>query len=150
MLANDKNFERMISKSSCYVTKITFRPLEPEFYSLYEKIVKEPQWYRQDETVRKIPYSKFKRLEYIFHTILYGLHIRDGKNFSQIARLTIDRFGKPMMTSAAVSSIVSNILAMEVRPDVPDDDPFDDKKAEAPQYSGPDLEVSDDPRDTDD
>lgn len=129
--AKRDNFESLLKRSPCYVTTVKFKPINSRIYELYEKIVKSPLF--EGDMERKhdvVSYARFKKLEYMFNTLLHNLFTKEDFSVARIEKNFIDKFGDCINTKARIQRALNIMAGLEIKPSLTEKDIFaKDKKA---------------------
>ncbi|RKX25719.1 MAG: hypothetical protein DRP47_09355 [Candidatus Zixiibacteriota bacterium] len=114
------NFISLAQTQKTFKGWITFRFIKKSIYDLYVKMVKEPLIMQEKRRKRFVSKASFEKLKYMFQTILYNLHEKDGKSLAQIETLLTDKFGKVLLSRQTIAKYIEIIKMLEVQPDLED------------------------------
>lgn len=124
------NFENLLKRNPCYVTRVKFRPIDNKIYELYEKIVKSPLFEGNNERHDTVSYARFKKLEYMFNTVLHNLYTKEGFSVARIEKNFIDKFGNFIIGKPHIQRVLNKMSGLEIKPTLTDKDVFEEEKKE--------------------
>lgn len=120
-LSSNVAFCNYLLQRDRFITRFSYRAIDPKIYALYDALVKDPLIMRERQKRRMVSYSRFKRLQYALDTILYNLYVHDSKNVSQIERLLRDKFGSSLVSRAVIKNHIDKLSVLQVKPDLEGD-----------------------------
>lgn len=127
--AKRENFESLLKRSPCYVTTVKFKPINSRIYDLYERIVKSPLFTGNlDNKHDVVSYARFKKLEYMFNTLLHNLFTKEDFSVARIEKNFIDKFGDCINTKARIQRALNIMAGLEIKPLLTEKDIFEEKK----------------------
>lgn len=120
VFSNIQNFIQLVQNQKTFKGWISFRFINENIYNLYVKMIKEPLIMQEKKRKRYVSKAAYDKLKYMFQTILYNLHTKDGKALAQIESLLTDKFGNVLLTRQTIAKYVEIIKMLEVHPDLED------------------------------
>ena len=110
------NFVSLTMRQKTYKGVLPFHFINLKLYNLYDKLVKEPSILNSKRKRRFVSKERFDKLKFMFDSLLYNLHKRDGKTYAQIESLLTDKFGRVLLSRQTIKKYIDIMGRIQIKP----------------------------------